>query len=116
MLILLGIIIWLTVSGANVASKCNRHRAIWHRRLGTRTFQSNWNAVVDHGLHLGWRVSRPGMGRQRNAPADDDLLPRLHFSGRPRLSAARGLQPGLDVQENRRTRQTIVDNGNGIWM
>ena len=71
---------------------------------------------MDHGLHLGRRLSRSGMGRERDAAADDDLLPRLHFPGRPRLSAARGIQPRLDVQEDRRARKTIADHGNGIWM
>jgi ferrous iron transport protein B len=88
MLILLAIIIWLTVSGANVASDA----------IATVLF-----ALGDLGRNLFDQIGMPWWITgfiwdgvyQRHAAADDDLLPRLHLSRRPRLFAARRLQHGL---------------------
>ena len=70
--------------------------------------------VVDHRLHLARRLSRPGVGHQRHAAADGDLLPAVHDPRGPRLSAARRVQSRLPVPARRRARQAGADDGDGL--
>ena len=67
-------------------------------QVGRRGDRAPWwlpGFVID-GMYLGH-----GLGRQRDAAADGDLLPAVHAARGFRLSAARRLQPGRLVQAAR---------------
>ena len=110
MLLLLSIIIWLTVSGANVY-QAGSLSCYLVSVIGARSSikSASWwiTGFIWDGVYLGlaWvSVMLPPMMI---------FFPPSLF-GRPRLSSARGIQPGLDVQKNRRAWKTIPDHGHGI--
>ncbi len=114
MALLLAVVFWLTIAGANVPSAMLARCFFWIEDQAAALLRRARPAVVAHGIHLARRLSRPRLGRQRDAAADGHLLPAVHDPRRSRLSAARGVQPRLPVPTRRRARQAGADDGDGL--
>ena len=114
MLVLLAVVFWLTIAGANVPSAMLAQGAVLVRGPGGRPLRCRRRPVVDHRLPLARRLPRPRVGGQRDAAADGDLLPAVHDVRGPRLPAAGGLQPRFPVPPRRRARQAGADDGDGV--
>ena len=114
MTLLLAIVFWLTIAGANVPSAMLAEFFFWIEDHAAAFFDRLGTPVVADGLHLARRLSRTGVGHQRHAAADGDLLPAVHDPGGSRLPAPSRVQPGLPVQARRCARQAGADHGDGI--
>ena len=112
---MLAVVLWLTVTGANAPSAVISSLLIdtIHPLLKSAAAASRPPLVArrraDRRL-----LSGHGLGGERHAAADGDLLSALHPAGGFRLLAARGLQSGQDLPALRCTRQAGVDHVHGI--
>ena len=73
-------------------------------------------AVVAVGLLIDGDVPGHGVGGERDAAADGDLLPDVHAARGLRLPAAGGLQSRSLVPARRRPRQAGADHGDGLGL
>ena len=115
MVLLLAVVFWLTIAGANVPSSMlasllidGVHPVL--KGFGAAVGMPWWlSGFIFDGMYLAtaWVVSR-------HAAADGDLLPAVHAAGGFRLPAAGRLQPGPDVPAGGRARQAGADDVHGI--
>ena len=114
MLVLLGLVFWVTIQAANVPSQMlatafftfESVAAGWFESLGAPWWLTGF---VWHGVFRGlaWVVSVM-------LPPMAVFFPRLHDPGRPGLPPAGRIQPRLAVPQGRRARQASPDYGNGL--
>ncbi len=114
MLGLLSLVFWITVVGANVPSQILARVLFgfeaWAAGVFTSLGSPDWlTGFLWHGV---FRAA--GVGRERHAAADGDLLPHVHASRGPGLPAPRGVQPRLDVPASGRARKAVPLHGHGL--
>ena len=114
MLLLLALVFWLTIAGANVPSQWLSTVLFWVEGQLSQLFVTLHAPAWLHGLLVDGCLPRAGLGGVGDAAAYGHLLPAVHSAGGCGVSAAGGLQSGSTLPEMLRLREAGADHLHGV--